>query len=121
MGRPYHANAMIDSEAKGSTLQEPSLYVLIGQRIRTEPVLGGRVRTFGCQACGEPKMHVEHRTVRTAMLVLPIANVAEHAVWCCTSCGRRVAEGETRWLGDQAGTAVGQVMAAWDRWRNEAP
>ena len=90
------------------------MFVVVGQRVRTEPVDDGRSKVIECRRCGRPMHHYEHRVVRTATLFLvPVANVTEERVWCCEGCGTRLADGGARWLqGEQSGTAVGQVMSA---------
>lgn len=88
------------------------MFTIVGQRVKTEPV-GTRERTIGCQRCGTARRHREHRLVRTATLFfVPVANVVEQTVWCCTSCGTRVSDGPLRLPSEQDDTAVGRALGA---------
>lgn len=89
------------------------MFVVVGQRVNTSPVEGGRQRVLPCSRCGDRRVHTEHRVSRAATLFwVPVANVSAQIVWACEGCGSLLAEGEASWLGDQQGTAVGHLITA---------
>jgi hypothetical protein len=88
------------------------MWVVLGRRVRTECLEGGRTRTLTCEACGGGRQHVERRVVHTATAFFaPVANVLEQTVFECTGCGRQLRNDQTRtrWFGTQEGTALGTL------------